>query len=91
MHYFEEPTDDNPIYPCGICNRIIAKNHRYIRCNICNFKVHIKCNETDDKTYAKMKTNDESMFCIKCNEDIMPFFPLLVENAIIQSFRHQAV
>ena len=77
MHYFEEPTDDNPIYPCGICNRIIAKNHRYIRCNICNFKVHIKCNETDDKTYAKMKTNDETMFCIKCNEDIMPFFPTL--------------
>ena len=77
MHYFVEPTNDNPTYPCGICNRTIGINHRYIRCNLCNFKVHIKCNETDDKTYAKMKNNDETMFCIKCNEDILPFFPNL--------------
>ena len=80
MHYFVEPTNDNPTYPCGICNRTIGTNHRYIRCNLCNFKVHIKCNETDDKTYAKMKNNDETMFCIKCNEDILPFFPNLNRN-----------
>ena len=54
MHYFEDPPGDNPIYPCGICNRNIRQNHRYISCKICNYKVHIKCNETDEKTYNKM-------------------------------------
>ena len=24
-----------------------------------------------------MKSNDETMFCIKCNEEILPFFPNL--------------
>ena len=80
MHYFEEPSGENPVYTCGICNKIIGKNHRYIRCNICNYKVHIKCNETDDRTYLKMKKNEETTFCIKCNEDLLPFFPTLNKN-----------
>ena len=75
MRYFVEPNDDSPSFPCGICHKQVGKTHRYIRCNICNYKVHIKCNETDEKTYEKMKNNDETMFCLKCNEELLPFFP----------------
>ena len=79
MRYFVEPTCDNPKYPCGICTKPVNKTHRYIRCNICNYIIHINCNETDENTYKKMKNYDETMFCIKCNEENLPFFPSLVE------------
>ena len=78
MRYFVEPTCDNPKYPCGICTKPVNRTHRYIRCNICNYKIH-NCNETDENTYKKMKNYDETMFCIKCNEENLPFFPSLVE------------
>ena len=74
MEHFEEPEDNNPNYPCGICNKIITRNKKYIRCNICNFRIHIKCNQTDEVTYQKMTQYEESMICIKCNENNLPFF-----------------
>ena len=58
MSYFEEPVGANPKYPCGICNKNIAKNHRHIRCIICNYKVHIKCNKTDPNTFKKITDNN---------------------------------
>ena len=39
------------------------------------YTVHIKCDETDEKTYEKMKSNDESTFCLKCSEELFPFSP----------------
>ena len=41
MHYFEEPAGNNPKYPCGICRETVGKTHRFITCNLCNYKVHI--------------------------------------------------
>ena len=74
MQHFEDPIDDNPNYPCGICNKIITRNKKHIICHICNFRIHIKCNKTDEDTYEKMKLYEETMICIKCNENNLPFF-----------------
>ena len=73
MSYFEEPIGLNPKYPCGICLKNIANNHRAIRCNLCNYKIHIKCNKTDVKTYEKIIRNDDPQFCLKCKEELIPF------------------
>ena len=74
MEHFEEPVDDNPIYPCGICNKIITRNKKHIRCNICNFRIHIKCNQTDEATYQKMMQYEESMI-----KNIAPIFDTTLE------------
>ena len=79
MRYFVEPIGDNPKYPCGICTKPVSRTHRYIRCNICNYKIHINCNRTDENTYKKMKNYDETMFCVKCNQENLPFFPSFEE------------
>ena len=79
MRYFVEPTGDNPKYPSGICTKPVNRTHRYIRCNIYNYKIHINCNGTDENTYKKMKNYDETMFCIKCNQENLPFFPSFEE------------
>ena len=82
MHYFVEPTNDNPRYPCGICNKVIGKNHRFLRCNLCNFKVHIKCNKTDEKTYLNIqKSSDKNLICLKCKEENIPFFSATINDS----------
>ena len=54
--------------------RKLLEKNRFITCNLCNYKVHIKCNETDVKTYEMMKNNEQTMICIKCKEENIPFF-----------------
>ena len=88
MHLFVDPVGENPKYPCGICNKTIGKNHRAIRCSICNYKVHIKCNKTDVKSYENIEKTKEACICLTCKEENLPFFKLtneqfkLMENAI---------
>ena len=72
IHYFEEPTDDS-LSPCGICNRNIGINHKFVKCIICNYKIHIKCNKTDAATFEKNKKNSDHIYCLKCLEEIIPF------------------
>ena len=46
MNYFVDPSCDPLKFPCGVCKKNIAKNHRAITCIICKYKVHIKCKES---------------------------------------------
>ena len=71
IHYFEEPTQENPTFPCGICNKNISDNHKAVKCSICNYKIHIKCQNIDSATCEKNKTS--YIFCLKCLEEIIPF------------------
>ena len=76
IHYFEEPTDDH-LFPCGICNKNISINHKSVKCSICNhmlcYKIHTKCNKIDNATYEINKENYDPFFCLKCQEEIIPF------------------
>ena len=85
MHYFIEPLGENPKYPCGICNKTIGKNHRAIRCCICNYKVHIKCNKTDKKSYEKLEKTKDPCICIACKEENLPFSKLTDEQFKLMS------
>ena len=66
--------DNLSLINCGICEKIIQTKQKFIKCNICNYNVHLKCNKIDLKTYEKILLNDETMVCLKCNEEILPFF-----------------
>lgn len=59
---------------CGICSKKIATNHRHIECTKCYKKVHIKCNNIDDKTYNNL--HSIKMLCINCKPDNFPFHDL---------------
>ena len=57
---------------CEVCTKRIGVNHRFINCSACNGKVHIKCNKMDLKTF-KAINKDNSLICIKCQADNIPF------------------
>ena len=57
---------------CNVCSKTIAKNHGIIHCQICNSRVHIKCNKTDVKTYNKIKTDHLAQICFQCQTQNKP-------------------
>ena len=63
IRYFEEPTQENPTFPCGICNKNISDDHKAVKCSICYYKTHIKCQNIDSATYEKNKTS--YIFCLR--------------------------
>ena len=59
MRYFNEPTDENPKYPCGICSKTVKSSHKATQCDSCNFWNHIKCDQIDNTSYVNLiKSND---------------------------------
>ena len=61
MHYFNEPTDENPKYPCGICAKNVNLRHKATQCDSCNFWNHIKCDQIDNKSYDYLKKSTEKV------------------------------
>ena len=55
IHYSEEPTQENPTFPCGICNKNTSDNHKAETYSIRNYKIHIKCQNIGSATYEKKK------------------------------------
>ena len=75
MRYFNEPTGNNPRYPCGICLKNVSQRHRAVQCDFFNYWNHIKCDGVENKTYEALKKSDDSVkhFCKLCKMDIFAF------------------
>ena len=58
--------------PVEFARKKVDKSHKCIRCNLCNYKLHIKCNKTDEKTYVKMVKGEKIQLCLKCIEGSLP-------------------
>ena len=62
------------LFPCGICCKPVASNHRAVQCDVCNLWIHIKCNSISPGEYEKLKeTEDLQWFCVKCFKNNVPF------------------
>ena len=63
-------------FPCGICQKKVHNNQKYIKCTSCIFKVHIKCNGTTIEEYDTINEsnsllsgehiNENNWCCNKC-------------------------
>ena len=60
-------------YPCGICKRPVAKNHKAIQCDQCQFWIHCKCNNTSNSEYNKLAEECSLWCCIRCINYTLPF------------------
>ena len=66
----------NPKCPCGVCYKVVAKNHNAVCCDSCNLWVHIKCNNLTKFCYRKLQTCHEPWYCKNCIKQILPFSEL---------------
>ena len=60
-------------FPCGICCKPVASNHRAVQCDVCDLWIHIKCNSISPKEYEKLMESDNQWTCIKCFNETVPF------------------
>ena len=87
MRYFVDPPpelEENFVFPCGVCGKRVGKRMRAIKCDLCNYWNHIKCDGVDPAQYETLKTCDESIshYCKLCKEEIFPFQSIHNENYI---------
>ena len=62
-------------YPCSICSKAVASNHRALFCDCCEKWVHIKCNSITPAKYNEFIEEDEEKpwLCLRCISDAMPY------------------
>ena len=78
MRIFAEPPPDavNPSYPCGVCGKKVGERMRAVKCDICQYWNHIKCDNIDPSYYEILKKPENSKrhhFCKICKEEMFPF------------------
>ena len=59
-------------FPCFVCNRAVAKNHRAKQCDLCDSWVHIACNNLNVYTYRKLQKDKSPWYCICCFRKELP-------------------
>ena len=62
--------------PCGICLKLIAKNHKAVKCNYCDLWIHIKCNKINTQTYNLLLNDNSAWYCLACSKKFIPFSTL---------------
>ena len=73
-------------YPCIVCNRAVAKNHKAVQCDCCDRWVHIACNYLNVYTYRKLQKDKSPWYCLYCLKKEMPFCSL--KNEHLQELMH---
>ena len=64
-------------FPCGICKKAVAVNHKALECDLCSSWIHIKCQHLNAKDYKQHQDNPSLEFvCLPCKSDIVPFTDL---------------
>ena len=66
----------NTSYPCGVCGKTVAKNHKAACCDKCDMWVHKVCNNLSEYYYKKLQKDNSPWFCVDCLKKEMPFFNL---------------
>ena len=71
---FRNMATSNIKFPCGICCKSVAINHRAIQCDTCDKWIHIACNKLEGKDYSLYQKQPELVFeCINCRSEYIPF------------------
>ena len=63
-------------FPCKICKKPVAQNHKAVCCDVCDTWVHMKCNKINTQTYNILKKDEASWSCIECSKNVFPFSKL---------------
>ena len=75
---------------CGVCLKKVGKRHKYVSCQLCKKRNHIKCDDIDNKTHASLNKSGESerYFCKLCKENIFVFQKLSDDQFIISIIKN---
>ena len=55
-----------PISPCKLCPKNMTDNDNVILCDLCQTRVHIKCNHLNYMNYKYLQGCNEPWYCLSC-------------------------
>ena len=65
-------SNSNIAFHCKICNISIKDEDNAVRCDICQFWIHIKCNKLNYIDYEYLHGSNDLWYSIKCCEKAFP-------------------
>ena len=76
-------------FPCRVYNKNVDTNDHAVQCDLCNFWIHIKCNNLNDVNYKYLQRLSDSWYCITCSSSRFPlnclnndaFSSLIIQNS----------
>ena len=77
-------------FPCGICLKPVAKNHKAVKCDYCDLWIHIKCNKINTQTYNLLLNDNSAWYCLLCSKKFIPF-STLNENEFHSTFQGKKI
>ena len=73
-------SNSNITFPCKICNTNINSTDSAAQYDICQFWIHMKCNNLNHIDYKYLQGSNDLSFCIPCCNEIFPFRTLANKN-----------
>ena len=68
------------IFPCKLCPKNVTDNDNAILCDLCQTRVHIKCNRLNYMDYKYLQGCNEPWYCLSCSNTLFPFGNLNNQN-----------
>ena len=60
-------------FPCKVCGKNINDDDPAIQCELCNYWIHINCNNLNYNDYKSLQNSSDPWYCILCCSQIFPF------------------
>lgn len=75
-------------YPCGLCSKSVASNHRAMLCEVCYYWHHIKCVQISPSEYKLLSASEDSWVCSNCSSFQ---FTLIFWLRSINKYKHKLI
>ena len=73
-------SNSSTTFRCKICNTNIKDTDSAAQCDICQFWIHMTCNNLNHIDYKYLQGSNGPWFCISCCNEIFPFGTLANKN-----------
>ena len=60
-------------FPCKVCGKNVNDNDQAIQCDLCNYWIHINCNNFNYIDYKSLQNSNDPWYCILFWSQIFPF------------------
>ena len=70
---YESFSPNHIVFPCRACNKNVHVNDHAIQCDLCNFWIHIQCNNLNYVDYIYLQVSIDPWYCITCSSLLFPF------------------
>ena len=74
---------NHPKFPYSICAKNVHETDKAVQCDLCEHRIHLKCNKLNFLDYRYLQNSHESWYCVNCCSTIFPFNTLSSKKKVL--------